>query len=308
MAGTSLSTFNVAGNAVKSCVVDLEISRKLFYPNMIKAHCIKVATDLIHAPALNEEVYIQYTDSIGAYTIFDGEIIKISVTGKMYEIIATTRLSRLFDSLVTHNWTGSTAHHAIMNDIANTYGPGITVSNSVSYTTNLTNYNVKNQPAIDQLRKLCYYGANDAGDKFTVFRSSNTAMNTIVLEDYGETAPASAITLSHANGSLVSHLNFSDTTGDIINVVQCAHRGNVHTSADGDTGGFNTSSSRTANGSRTKKLYRPEIDNNTDAIATETTYMRAFSGHITRFSVDVKNVSLHGNATHYSVLNTLYGC
>jgi hypothetical protein len=184
----------------------------------------------------------------------------------------------------------------------------------VGYHTTLTNYNVTNQPAIDQLRKLCFYSRNGTGDPFTVFYQDSTASNTIVLADYGDTTPSSTITLAHSTGKLLSPLTYDDTSKEIINQVTVRYRGGSHTSADGDSGGYSTSNSRTAFGTRNLPIYRPEIDNVTDAIATEATYLRQYSAEnaspstvtLKRYSVDVKHSALHGNATHYPVINTKY--
>jgi hypothetical protein len=313
---TILQTCTLAGTSIKTFCKEIVIKKKILFPNNATITCVKQAVDSVVTPTNNQAVVIAYNDSIGTYTVFSGKIVKVTTSGKYYKIDCISSLTKAFDFLTTKNWTAATNHDTIMDDILNdgTIGvdSGITVTNTVGYHTSLTNYNVTKQPAIDQLRKLCWYSRNTAGDPLTIFYQDSTATNTIVLADYGDTTPASAITISHANGSLLSPVSYDDTSKEVINQVTVKYRGGQHTSADGDTGGYSTSTSRGNFGTRNYPIYRPEIDNATDCIATEATYLRTYSCNtlatdtLKRFSVDVKHQSLHGNSTHYPVLNTKY--
>jgi hypothetical protein len=312
---TALQTCTLAGTSIKTFCTDIVIKKKMMFPDNATITCIKISVDSVVTPTNNQAVVIAYNDSIGTYTIFSGKIVDVKVSGKYYILKCVSSLTKAFDFLTTQTWA-STYHDTIMDDILNdgTIGvdSGITVTNSVGYHTTIANYIVNKQPAIDELRKICWMSRNTAGNPLTVFYQDSTATNTIVIADFGDTTPSSAITLSHANGALLSPVKDSDYTKDVINQVTTKYKGGMHTSADGDSGGYNTSTSRGNFGTRTYPIYRPELDTVSDVIKAEATFLRTYCANtistdtLRRRTVDVRHNSLHGNSTHYPVINTKY--
>jgi hypothetical protein len=138
-----------------------------------------------------------------------------------------------------------------------------------------------------------------------VFFGDDTAINTIRLEDYGENVPSSAITLSNANGALLSKVVKTNNQMHIINKVIIAHAGGSYASTN-TSPDYDSSASNTTYGTRGINIYRPEVREIADARLTANAYKYYFDDPENVIIVDVNHSYLHANSTHYPVLNTVY--
>lgn len=300
---TTLNHLNIVAHDVKAMCVNFEIQKKLFYPFNFKGKFAKRTLDATHVPLAGDAMSVIYADAVGEYTVFTGNITKITPDGFFYTIEATSDMIKLFSGYTNYTWASATDHDAIMEDLLDaTAGPGLTVDNNVSTHQSLSWYNVANGSCIDQLRKLVLFSADGAGDPSTVFYQSASDLDGVILEDLGENIPGTDIVLSHANGTLLSTVTYADTSQEIANyiVMDCLHGVETRTA---DAAGLGTGSV-TLYGTRTMKCYRPEIKTQADARVGTDTILRMYRAKRTRLSVDVKHSQLDGR--NYPVINTLY--
>lgn len=302
---TTLSTFTINGTSVLGTIINFEIQKKLFYPFNFKGKFVTSGLKNKLTVAINHTLVVKYTDSVGGYDVFIGRVTKISPQGNFTTIEATHGFILAFNYYTTKIWSSATYHNDIMEDMLDTTaGPGLTVIDSVSNPQSISYYNSNNASVIDELRKLSLFSAPGASDKLTVIRSDASAVDTVIIEDYGESVPATDITLSHANSTLLSKVTYEDTSQEIANMVIMSCRYGVESRLITDV--IAGSASLTTYGSRTLKCYRPEIRSQTDARKGTDTILRQYSEKRTRLKVDVKHSALHGNGTHYPVVNTPY--
>lgn len=313
MTQTSLYAFNIQGYELKSTVVSFTLTQEIYRPATVSAKFFKTRFDAIYSTCdVGDTIHIRLSDDIGNYYVFYGDVKKLIPDGIYYRLTASGPLGRMYDYIHTEQWA-STAHSTIMTDIIEScpYDAGtpsyLTATGTPTYTTTLTDYNVIKGRGIDQLNKLVWYSANAASETLTVFRENPASRIDIAIEDWGETVPSVDIVLSHDNGAIRGRVPYSNILDNIINIVHTSYKTGYHTSGDSDTGGCNTSSSRTTHGNRVFNVYTPEVTDIDDVIAMQATLLRQFQWSYDVIGpVDVYERALHGNSLHYPVLNTLY--
>jgi len=302
---TTLNHLNIVAHDVKATCINFEISKKLFYPFNFKGKFALGVLNTIHTPAINDALTVIYADAVGEYTVFTGKITKVTPSGTFYTIEATSDLIRAFNWYVTNEWTSATDHDQLMEDVLeSTYGPGLTATHTGVATHNSISYfNVSNESCIDVLRRLVMMSADADGDPLSVFYQDPADLDGVIIEDYGVNVPGTDITISHANRTLLSKVTYDDTSQEIVNKVEarCGH--GIETRIANDVAGLGTGSA-TDYGTRTLKMYRPEIFTQTDARFATDTLLCTYHDKNTRLKADVKHSQLDGR--NYPVLNTVY--
>lgn len=300
---TALNHLYIVAHDVKATCLNFEIKKKLFYPDSFKGRFLYNALETIHTPAVNDALYVIYSDGVGEYYVFYGNITKVTPTSHYYDIEATHSLIKAFNSYYTYEWVGGTNHDQIMEDLlvtgagmSSAVHTGVTAHNSIDY------YNVENASVMDQLHKLSLCSADGAGEKESVVRCSATSATAAIIEDLGENVPGTDIVFSSANKNLLSKVTKDDTSQEIVNkvVMSCGHATETRLITDVD----GASTSIRDYGTRVLKCYRPEIFSQTDARYGTDTILRNYSVSRNRVKCDVLHSSLDGR--NYPIINTLY--
>lgn len=301
---TTLTSLNIGGVDVKSACVSFTIKKKLLNASSFTGKLARTKTDSLHVPTVNDALYVTLTNTIGTYYKFYGYVRSVVPSGVYYTITATDRMTELDNKVVNSKaYTSSTAADAIMEDMCDsTYGPGFTVTKHASSVDSYSLYNITSSSCVAQLRKLMWSrSATTGGEPLVWFMNPlGGSANAITLENEQYVDPG--ITLSASNG-LIGNVTSKSLSSYIINIINTSHAGGKHITSDTDN--TSTSTSRSAYGSRTATIYRPELSTNADAIKTENSMLKYYSTTRYQYSFKVQESYLH-SVSNRTVINCKY--